>query len=174
MRRDQYLDITAWAEHTSRFPDSYIHGSIHWRAVTAQAIWLCDTYNLSADHRLTALLFGAFHDCRRHNEDYDPQHGQRAAEALQNHPISNTLSLGLLGTLVESLILHDGGQTTDDTLLGLGWDADRSLLGRVGMIPDHRFFSVVPEAQFDHFIEVGKGRHFDAPEWDILWAMAKI
>ena len=148
MRREQYLDITAWAEHTSLFPDSPIHGSVHWRAVTAQAIWLCDAYNLSSEHRLAALLFGAFHDCRRHNEHYDPDHGQRAADALENHPIFQQLSLGLRETLIESLILHDGGQTTNDSLMGLGWDADRSLLGRVGMIPEHSYFSVVPAGHF--------------------------
>lgn len=174
MRRDQYLDITSWAEDTSLFPDSPIHGSVHWRAVTAQAIWLCDTFNLSSQHRLTALLFGVFHDCRRHNEDYDPQHGQRAADALCDHSIFDQLTFGLQDALIKSLVLHDGGQTTDNTLLGLGWDADRSLLGRVGKIPDHSFFSVVPASHFDHFIEVGKGRHFKAPDWDILWTMAKI
>ena len=40
---------------------------------------------------------------------------------------------------------HDGGTVSSNALIGACWDADRSLLGRVGITPHPRYFSTATD-----------------------------
>jgi uncharacterized protein len=156
-----------FAYDNSLFPSSEYHGDIHWRAVASQGLWLCDELNLPLEARTIALYFGLLHDSRRENENYDPEHGLRAAQDLHHSPVASKLSASILQTLNDSLIDHDTGKVTYATFEGIGWDADRSLLGRVGMDPEIEYFSLATDENlFDRFIERGEKLHFEAPTWD--------
>ena len=170
---DQFRSAASFARDGSLFPDSPWHGELHWRGVAAQGLLICDMMNLDASARATAALFGAFHDCRRENEDYDPEHGARGAEAMLSWAADNAdLDAGFLAELETSMILHDGGETTDEVNVGLGWDADRSLLTRVGISPSFAFFSVIHGDHFIDLIDTGFEINKSAPDWDAIWLSA--
>jgi uncharacterized protein len=140
---DTLLALTRASAAASLFPDSQDHGIGHWQGVAEQAVWMADAFGMGIEGRVFGFVFGAVHDCRRVNDGYDPEHGERAAAWLGTEGWMDRLGIGhLTPTMVASLNGHDKGCTTEDLLEGLGWDADRSLLGRVGVQPDRRFFSV--------------------------------
>ncbi|HWH05710.1 MAG TPA: hypothetical protein VNT23_04665, partial [Gaiellaceae bacterium] len=56
---------------------SEIHGERHWRTVGANGLWLAER-TAGADAHVV-LLFALLHDTMRENDDYDPEHGPRAA-----------------------------------------------------------------------------------------------
>jgi uncharacterized protein len=142
---DTLLALTRASAAASLFPDSQDHGIEHWQGVADQAVWMADAFGMGREGRVFGFVFGAVHDCRRVNDGYDPEHGERAAGWLVDNGWMEQLGIGhLLPTMVASLNGHDKGRTTDNALEGLGWDADRSLLGRVGIQPDRRYFSVAP------------------------------
>lgn len=170
--QDTWSEIVTYATSGSLFPNSIDHGEDHWRAVAAQGLRLSGICNLGQKGRTAGALFGLFHDCRRINDGDDPEHGERGAEALASCDALRALDRGLRDRLIRSMTLHDRGQTTDDLLIGLGWDADRSVLGRVGITPDQRFFSCIPEPQFDDFIHAGKQATRTPPRWDDIWRLA--
>jgi hypothetical protein len=168
----QFMDAVEFAQGGSILPDSEFHGNDHWRAVAMQGLTLSAAHQMSYDGQIVAALFGLFHDCRRHNDDYDPEHGARGARALADSPVAGHLPDHLLETLIRSCVLHDNGQVTDNPMLGLGWDADRSVLTRVGMEPDFAYFSVVQEPEFIDFIASGLVVTRDPPSWEQIWEMA--
>lgn len=169
---DTFTACVDYAVSGSLFPDSCLHGEDHWRGVTAQGLWLADTYGMGEKGRMTALLFGLFHDCRRENDGWDPEHGARGAAALLDCPHLSHLPASLLDTLARSMVDHDGGMVSEDRYIGLGWDSDRSLLGRVGITPDIDYFSVVTDEMFDTLIHNGDKLIRSQPDWDALWAKA--
>lgn len=168
----RFQTLVRFAQDGSRLPDSDMHGDAHWRAVAAQGLEVASLCNLGSKGRQIAALFGLFHDCRRENEHYDPSHGARAADALNDCAEMPNLAPGLSARLTHSLIMHDNGQVSDDPLVGLGWDADRSLLTRCGMDPDIAFFSCITASDFDPFIERGRAMNHTAPTWDEIWELA--
>jgi len=172
LSRDQWQAACDFAIEGSLFPGSEYHGQDHWRAVASQGLRLAEIARLGRRGRATAALFGLFHDCRRENDDWDPEHGARAAEALYASPIYNLLDYDLRTSLMQSMDLHDGGQTTTDPLIGLGWDADRSTLGRVGIVPAVGFFSVIPHEDFIQFIEDGAAATRAPMSWDEIFDAA--
>ncbi len=116
-----------------------IHGPSHWRNVEATGVYLA---KLEDQDPLIPRLFALFHDFLRVNDGFDPEHGPRAAEFLRSHqskfPELSNQDLEVLAYACEG---HTWGQLTDDPLVGICWDADRLDLGRVGIVPDPRFFS---------------------------------
>lgn len=178
LRLTPQLDKSTWdaavdfAITGSLFPESKLHGEDHWRAVATQGLRLADQQGLGPTARAAAALFGLFHDCRRLNDDWDPEHGRRGAEACLEFLSDQRFPKGLIETLAESMVLHDGGQTTDNPLMGLGWDADRSVLTRVGITPSYAFFSVVRPEDFDGFVESGYAATRTPLSWDEIHAAA--
>lgn len=170
---DQFRNAVDFAQGGSLFPDSPLHGDDHWRAVAAQGLMVCDLSNLGAQSRATAAIFGLFHDCRRENEHYDPEHGARAAQAvLEWADRKISLPTTFETNLLSSLVLHDNGQTTEVADIGIGWDADRSVLTRCGMDPDYSYFSVVSEPDFFKLVDAGYDTTDNPPSWDEIWDMA--
>lgn len=157
MRHADLLALVDSAQAGSLFPDSRDHGVDHWRGVTDQALWLAERFKWDSDHRRVAFVFGAVHDCRRLNDGFDPDHGERAADWLVSTDWLTRLGLDHLeDRLVDALIRHDQGDTCPaDPLTSLGWDADRSLLARVGITPSPDFFSTVQGADFAALISRG-------------------
>jgi len=170
--KDEWDHAVDFAKSGTLFADSVYHGEEHWRAVASQGLLLSDICNLGAAGRAAAALFGLFHDCRRQNDEYDPEHGARAAEAFIIWSSGTQLKEDFCAELEASMVLHDKGQTTTRLIAGLGWDADRSTLGRVGMTPSLPFFSCIPELHFDSFIEAGENATAFAPSWDNIYAKA--
>jgi uncharacterized protein len=117
-----------------------IHGIEHWRRVEANGkrLALAEGANLQI-----AQLFAAIHDCQRHNENYDPQHGQRAATVARQWHSEGVFELDetRLEILCEALQWHEHGRISSDVNIGVCWDADRLDLPRVGVRPDPRLLS---------------------------------
>jgi uncharacterized protein len=172
LSKTQFLDAVQFAQDGSHFTDSIFHGNDHWRAVASQGLTLSAVNKMPQVAFHVAAIFGLFHDSRRHNDDYDPEHGTRGAQALSESPIADALPASMLETLMTSCILHDGGQVTRNPMMGLGWDADRSVLTRVGIEPDISFFSVVREPDFIDFIASGLVVTSNPPSWEQIWEMA--
>src|SRR3954447_347398 len=92
--------------------NSRIHGERHWRAVAWIGLHLARE-TPGADPVL-ALLFGLFHDARRENDGWDPEHGLRGAElALEFRARYLDLTERQLALPVAACVLHSEGQTTE-------------------------------------------------------------
>ena len=167
--------IAQTAIHQSSFPDSFYHGETHWRGVADQALWLAETLQWKRERRISLFIFGAVHDCQRINDDHDPEHGERASAWLQeNFPgLSDTIGFANWTDILLALDRHDKGQTTSCPIIGACWDADRSLLSRVGITPNPVFFSLAEdEGVFDAFILRGEHVSANPASWDALIARA--
>jgi len=120
--------------------DSPTHGRDHWRRVAEVGLELARE-TPGADPRVV-LLFALFHDCLRHSEDDDPEHGVRAAKLVEDLPgLAKPLNEEKRRELSEALADHDRGLTTTNPTIGCCWDADRLDLGRVGIEPDAELMS---------------------------------
>ena len=172
LSRDDWSRAVGFATAGTLFADSQLHGEAHWKAVASQGILLADICGLGNEGRAVGALFGLFHDSRRENDDHDPEHGRRAARAFTQWAMSSAISDELHDALVQSMILHDTGQVTDDRIVGIGWDADRSTLERVGIDPDPRFFSCVPEGYFKEYVAAGRSVTSAPPDWDEIYDRA--
>ena len=76
------------------------------------------------------------HDCKRDNDDYDLEHGRRAAEYIKEIR-SKWLKIDDLETelLIEACEYHSDGYIEGDITVQTCWDSDRLDLGRVGIYP---------------------------------------
>jgi uncharacterized protein len=121
-------------------PQSY-HGFSHWDNVARNVQALCDK-TPEAD-LLVCQLFAVLHDCKRQNEDDDPQHGPRAAGFVKK--LHRAEKLGITSDqfdqLFHAVYHHTDGALHDDPTVGVCWDADRMDLPRVNIIPNPKFFS---------------------------------
>jgi len=117
------------------------HGLWHWEkvekngAAIAKATPGCDA--------LVVQLFSILHDCKRENDDSDPDHGKRASifakELYANKQLDITeFQLKILTTACD---FHNDGYLSTDPTIGACWDADRLDLTRVGIIPDQKLLS---------------------------------
>lgn len=146
---DLLLSLAHDAVASSLFPTSELHGEDHWRGVADQALWLGEQQGWDRERRLFLFAFGAAHDSQRINDGYDPEHGQRAADWIVTQQWADRLGITAYeGMLYDALVRHDQGGTSTNPLIGACWDADRSLLGRVGIDPDPSYFSVANHALF--------------------------
>ena len=81
-------------------------------------------------------LFAIIHDCQRDNDNYDLQHGRRAAEYV--YKIRNRwlkINEKEMGLLAEACEYHSDGLIDADITIQTCWDSDRLDLGRVGIKP---------------------------------------
>ena len=110
-----------------------IHGIVHWARVFENGVHLAELTGADMD---VVKLFAVLHDSKRRNDDYDPEHGPRAAEFarqirgdvfdLPDHEF-NLLCIACEG--------HTDELTHSDITVQACWDADRLDLGRVGITP---------------------------------------
>lgn len=130
------IDFPAlWKQMIDRFAlgDWSLHGPNHWRNVERNALLLS---RLNGADESVVRLFALFHDVERHNEGYDPEHGQRAADFVETiHGSVFTLPQPKLILLLEACRYHNDGGTSPDVTIGTCWDADRLDLPRVGITP---------------------------------------
>jgi uncharacterized protein len=123
-----------------------IHGFQHWARVERNGLYLCRTSGADVE---VVRMFAFLHDCQRHNDSYDPQHGPRAAEYARS----------LRGTLIRldddrftslhnACAYHTHGRPEDATnpTIATCWDADRLDIGRVSIMP-HSSFLATEEAR---------------------------
>ena len=110
-----------------------IHGARHWARVRENGLRLAGV--TGANERVVEL-FALLHDSRRLNDDYDPEHGPRAALFAQSL-VGRGFELGSseLQLLVAACHGHSDGLTVGDVTVLTCWDADRLDLGRVGIKP---------------------------------------
>jgi uncharacterized protein len=145
-------DLVRTVERRATHLQSTIHGPSHWRAVGAVAAELAGAYGRDADgpqpDRELLLLFALLHDAMREDDGRDLDHGPRAALLLDRLRDDGTLRLDdpRATVLAEALHDHTNGTLSDDPTIGTCWDADRLLIGRVGIVPDPRFCST-PEGR---------------------------
>ena len=118
-----------------------IHGPIHWLKAFQNATILADR-TPGAD-REVCQLFALLHDCERRNENFDPQHGPRAArfaeELFQQGKLAITQAQ--MAILCEACTSHDRGETSPDPTIGCCWDADRLDLPRLGIRVSREYLS---------------------------------
>jgi uncharacterized protein len=111
-----------------------IHGAAHWARVRANGLRLA---TITGARRDVVELFAVLHDARRENDDYDPQHGARAADLAQSLRGTHLLlDDGAFERLAFACTHHSGGSVEADVTVQTCWDADRLDLGRVGIQPD--------------------------------------
>lgn len=147
-------DLVHTVERYATHIRSTIHGPSHWRAVGAVASELAGTFSHHAAARDPSpdaellLLFALLHDAMREDDGRDLDHGPRAAILLARLRDDGTLTLAdeRATVLAEALHDHTNGTLSADPTIGTCWDADRLLIGRVGIVPDPRFCST-PEGR---------------------------
>jgi uncharacterized protein len=120
-------------------PWNGFHGVAHWARVLENGLRLAEESGAVIE---VVQLFAVLHDCRRFNEDFDPDHGPRAAE------LARTLLGGVFDLpdqhfrlLYRACAGHTRERAHPDVTIQTCWDADRLDLGRVGMTPDPRYLS---------------------------------
>lgn len=113
------------------------HGRDHWLRVLQNAREIAAA--TGANLRVVEL-FAVLHDSQRQNENYDPEHGHRAAAyAVELRGRWFDLADDEMDLLIEACRFHSDGMTEADPTIQACWDADRLDLGRVGVRPDRRY-----------------------------------
>jgi len=115
------------------------HGIYHWNTVNEIGLYL--SKETKADTTVVSL-FAYLHDSKRINEDYDPQHGARAAlfasELFREKLLVITASQ--LNNLVTACKFHSQSEIKPANItIATCWDADRLDLWRLGATPDSDF-----------------------------------
>lgn len=125
--------LIAFARKEFRLDWEGIHGAPHWSRVRHNGLLLAA--HTGANTRVVEY-FAFIHDLGRRNDDYDPEHGLRAAAIAENiagHLIE--LAGDELELLTEACRGHSDGHIEADVTVMTCWDADRLDLGRVGIRP---------------------------------------
>ncbi|CAM0028323.1 hypothetical protein VPHD148_0139 [Vibrio phage D148] len=115
------------------------HSSRHWFKVAQLGVLLA---RVSGGDPVVPLLFGFYHDCRRENDGYDPEHGHRAALLAHSHFQKGWLKIepSQLDLLMFACEHHNKGSVDkEDPTISACWDADRLDLPRVGIQTDPEF-----------------------------------
>lgn len=116
-----------------------IHGLFHWEKVKEIGDYLAKYTR--ADKEIVRL-FAYLHDAKRESEDYDPDHGLRAAGYAQMLFDRGFLPLDQeqLDKLKYACTRHsEHNAQSDDITVQTCWDADRLDLCRLGITPDSKF-----------------------------------
>lgn len=128
-------------------PTEQIHGRKHSMRVMQNGMILS---RLNGANAKVVQLFAMYHDCRRHNDGHDPEHGKRAVELLReirkNVPteLNNTEFEELCFACENHTTMHKSGNITIDTC----FDADRLDLTRIGIAPKHELMATETGAFF--------------------------
>ena len=118
-----------------QFPlgNSTIHGEEHWMRVLYNGRMLAKGTGANLN---VVELFAIMHDCKRDNEDFDLEHGRRAAEYIKEiHDKLLDINDKEKELLIEACKYHSDGLIEADITVQTCWDSDRLDLGRVGIKP---------------------------------------
>jgi uncharacterized protein len=130
---DDLLSIAFQTLKHYRLDPHGIHGISHWGRVLENGTRLAE---LTGANIRVVQLFALFHDCRRINDDTDPDHGVRGASlAGEVNGKLFTFSPEELALLQDACTRHTRGFTEADITVQTCWDADRLDLPRVGKQP---------------------------------------
>lgn len=151
-----------------------MHGELHWRAVARAGLRIRDLAP-RLDPRVM-IAFGMLHDCRRETDDWDPEHGERAAlVASRSCPLKRLLGAEGRAVVAEACRLHERGMSRPDAPeLGACWDADRVNLVRLGFRLDPRYFTILSREDGTLDAVAAQTRLIvrDPPAWVDLFAAA--
>ena len=139
MTDTEFRNVLLFVLQERSFPDSVCHGLKHWNNVYLNARFLAEKEGVNP---LIPSLFAICHDFQRLSDGADLQHGPRAATRIkaEGGGIFSFLSEEELGDLVYACQTHTGGRKAPKQRIALCWDADRLDIGRVGIVPQTRFF----------------------------------
>jgi uncharacterized protein len=144
-------------EPTLLSPETTAHGSDHWRRVERNGLILSTRTGAIVE---IVRLFAIFHDIRRVNDDFDPEHGLRGAEfAAAKRGEWFELPDDHFELLYEACVGHTDNRHHEDPTIGTCWDADRLDLGRVGIIPSPDYMSTIFAAEIAEYGLIGPWLH---------------
>jgi uncharacterized protein len=126
-----------------------IHGPDHWRRVERNGLILAKQSGALVD---VVRLFALFHDCKRIDDGWDPDHGKRGADhaiALRGQWFD--LPNEQMDLLIEACTGHTEIIHHHDPTIGTCWDADRLDLGRAGLIPNAKFMNTALGAEIANY-----------------------
>jgi len=166
--------LLAEARDGARLAHEPMHGEPHWRAVAWAGLRIAE---LRGGLRPDVLVaFGLLHDCRRETDDWDPEHGDRAARvAARSAPLKRLLGAEGRDLVAEACRLHERGMSRPDApAIGACWDADRVNLVRLGFRLDPRYFTILSreDGSLDDLAERTRRIVRDPPAWVDLFAAA--
>lgn len=129
------MDIQPVIDYVSRdWQLGPVHGMEHWKRVERNGLLLA-TEDVNVN---VVRLFAYLHDHKRLSDGWDLEHGQRAAENMDN--LRHTLLEGLtdeeFGMLRRACMEHTITERTGVPTIDACFDADRMDLPRVGYMPD--------------------------------------
>jgi uncharacterized protein len=150
------------------------HGLAHWGRVLENGLRLAKA---EGGDLKVIRLFAIFHDACRHNQTYDPGHGDRGAALAED--LLGDLSLVTkeqLDLLVLACQEHTDGKTTADLTVQICWDADRLDLARVSILPSPKYLCT-DTAKSDQIINWANQRatsNYEPPfvptEWEPIFS----
>ena len=118
-----------------QFPlgDSVIHGKDHWLRVLYNGRMIAKENGANIN---VVELFAIIHDCKRDNDNFDLEHGRKAADYIMTiHEEWLNINKQERDLLVEACRYHSDGLIDGDITIQTCWDSDRLDLGRVGIKP---------------------------------------
>ncbi len=119
------------------------HGINHWERVEKIGTYLAEY--TKADMEVVSL-FAYFHDSKRENENYDPEHGLRSSFFIKELQSKGALNLSekQLNQLTFACEYHNNSKIKSSNIaIQTCWDADRLDLWRVGVMPDPSLLNTV-------------------------------
>ncbi len=126
--------VRAFAIGHTKMGKESIHGIDHWDRVArnGEALHVPD-----ADMEVV-LSFAYLHDVERQSDDYDVEHGPRAAELIDQirESVLGFLNDNQIGLLKDACTFHTTVPRTGNPTIDTCFDADRLDLPRVGITPD--------------------------------------
>jgi len=141
-----------------------IHGVSHWARVLENGHRLAVESIVRMD---VVELFAVFHDSRRFNNSYDPEHGQRGGELAKTlRGQFFEIDDAGMALLIEACANHTCGWTQAYPTIQVCWDSDRLDLGRVGNTPCPELLCT-PAARQPEMIAwaESRARPRSLPEW---------
>jgi len=111
------------------------HGLRHWKEVDLNGQMLALQEGVDP---VVVHLFAYLHDCKRVEDNGDYEHGERAAEFVQECRVLGKLDFindAQYALLWEACNFHNKGTISENPTVGACFDADRIELIRVGIIP---------------------------------------
>lgn len=151
-----------------------MHGELHWRGVAWAGLRVRELAPGISPGVMVA--FGLLHDCRRETDDWDPEHGERAAlVAARSRPLKRLLGAEGRELVAEACRLHERGMTRREApAIGACWDADRVNLVRLGFRLDPRYFTILSreDGSLEDLAERTRLTYRNPPAWVDLFAAA--
>lgn len=118
--------------------NSGFHGYSHWARVLENGLIIA---SMNGANKKVIIAFSFFHDICRENEEKDPEHGPRGAEALMLYKNDLGLTDEEIKLAFEACYNHTNVIHSDNLTIGTCWDADRLDLMRVGIYPDVKYLN---------------------------------